>query len=125
MPSAVRGADEDVAQVPRRAGFARKSFGRGRRALRLVGVIGQFFVQPVQQRVQFGEDFAALGGANALRKIADRRIGLRQAGIAQKQARPEPLDGAAHDAVGVLRLDLAVGFDAEFVAAGRRRKTRG
>ena len=46
-------------------------------------------------------------------KFADRRIGLGQRGVAQKQARRETLDGAAHDAVGVLRLDLAVDLDGE------------
>ena len=47
------------------------------------------------------------------RKIADRRVGLRQRRVAQEQARRKPLDGAAHDAVGVLRLDLAVDLDAQ------------
>ncbi len=44
-------------------------------------------------------------------KVVDCRIGLGQGGVAQEQARRETLDGAADDAVGVLRLDLAVDLD--------------
>ncbi len=63
--------------------------------------------------MKLGEDLAVACGADALREIPDRRIGLRQGRVAQKQARRESLDGAAHDAIGVLRLDLAVDLDAQ------------
>ena len=71
--------------------------------------------EPVQQPVKLCESLATLFGADALGEIPHRLIGLRQCGVAQKQARPEPLDGAAHHAIGVLRLDFAVDLDPQFL----------
>ena len=100
------------AAVPR---FARERFApHWRLRLRRIGFVHQFGMQPVEQRVQFGENLAAVRGADRLRKFADRRIGLRQGGVAQEQARRKPLDGAAHHAVGVLGLHFAVDLDAQF-----------
>ena len=65
--------------------------------------------------MQFREHHAAAGVANFLRKVADRAVGLGQRGVAQEQARRKPLDGAAHHAIGVLRLDLAVDLDPQFL----------
>ena len=72
-------------------------------------------MQAIEQAVQFGERLAAARGADFLRKVADCGIGLRQCGVAQKQAGWKSLDGAAHHAIGALRLDLAVDLDAQFV----------
>ena len=76
---------------------------------------GDVFEQAIQQAVQFREHHAAARVANFLRKVADRAVGLRQRGVAQEQARRKALDGAAHHAVGVLRLDLAVDLDPQFL----------
>ena len=80
-----------------------------------VGVAGDIFVQAIQQAVQFGEHVAAARIANFLRKIADRAVGLGQRGVAQEQARRKALDRAAHDAIGVLGLDLAIDLDPQFL----------
>ena len=65
--------------------------------------------------MQFREHHAAARVANFLRKVADRAVGLGQRGVAQEQARRKALDGAAHHAIGVLRLDLAVDLDPQFL----------
>ena len=82
---------------------------------RVVVVVRHVFVQPVQQRVQFGEHFAAAWRRGRFARIrGSRASACVKRGVAQEQARRETLDGAAHDAVGVLGLDLAVDLDAQF-----------
>ena len=47
------------------------------------------------------------------RQVAHGIIRLGQSGAAQEQARRKPLQRSAHDAVGILRFDLAFDRDAE------------
>jgi hypothetical protein len=63
--------------------------------------------------VRLRQYIALAAGARPFRKIADRFVRRGQAGRAQEQARRKTLDGAADDAMGVLRLDLAVDVDAQ------------
>ena len=96
------------------AALAREGFcgGRRRRARRLV-FADHLLVQAIEQRVQFGERIAGVCRAQVERKVANRRIRLRQRCIAQEQARRKSLERAAHDSVGILRFDLAVDLDAQ------------
>ena len=70
-------------------------------------------MQAIEQRVQFRKRIAAVGGAQVEGKVRDGVVGLRQSGIAQKQARRKAFERAAHDAVGVLRFHLAFDIDAQ------------
>ena len=67
----------------------------------------------MQQGVQFGEPVAAIYRANIEGEITDVSIRRRQRRRAQKQARRKVLDGAAHHAIGILRLDLAIDLEAQ------------
>jgi len=70
-------------------------------------------MQPLQKGVQIRKTIAACRGADRLRKLTNRRVGLCQRRIAQEQTWRKPLDGAAHHAIGVLRLHLAVNLNAQ------------
>ena len=49
------------------------------------------------------------------REFADRGVRHGQRGFPQEQARRKPLDRAAHDALGIAGLDLALDVDRQFV----------
>ena len=85
------------------------------RCARRLGLVRHFGMQPVKQRVQFGENLARVPRRGSSGRIGRSPRRLRQGGVAQEQARRKPLDGAANHAVGVLRLHLAVDLDAQFV----------
>ena len=97
-----------------RAALARKGFRRGR--------------APAVARLVFADHLScsrcssACSSASTLPPFAARMSSANSriaasawvnARVAQEQARRKPLDGAAHHAVGILRLDLAVDFDAQ------------
>src|ERR1700722_14521624 len=100
----MRGADENMAEVARRAALPGEGLGRICGARRLIGVVGHLFVKAVEQRVKLGQACATVGGTDALREIPDRRIGLRQSRVAKKQTGSKSLEGAADDAIRVLGL---------------------
>ena len=54
-----------------------------------------------------------LGAAKRGGVGGERPVGTGERGLAQEEGRREPLDRAAHDAGGVLGLDLALDHDAE------------
>src|SRR3984957_2059238 len=111
---AARRAEEQMRHVAGNAAFARERFGgRHRRRPRRGVFADRLIVQSIQQSVQVLQRIAAIGRANVESKILDSRISLRQGRIAQEQARRETLERTAHDAVGILRLDLAVDLDAQ------------
>ena len=118
----MRGADEDMRQILGRAALARESLGgicRRRLTWRSSPAISSN--RRSSKPCSSASIVAAARGADFLRKVADRAVGLGQRGVAQEQARRKALDRAAHHAVGVLRLDFAVDLDPQFARAGRRR----
>ena len=91
----------------------REGFAGSRHHIRHLDVKHHFPVQPFQQSVHLRQCIACATPARAFREIADRFVRRSQRGRTQEQARRETLDGAADDAMAVLRLDLAIDIDAK------------
>ena len=125
MAQATGGCDEDVGEVLTDAALERKGLGGRGRGVGGIGVVAHALVQAPEHEVQQVEHVvsgivAALGG-----EIGDARIGIGERGLAQVEAGRKSLDGAAHHALGVARLDLALDQDGELAQRSLRGEDMG
>ena len=108
-----------MGQVLAHAAPQRERLGGGGADMGRIGVVDDLMAHPIEQPVQKRRATSVVPAWRAVAgELDDRRIGARQRGLAQIEARRKALHRAADDAVG--RLGLHFAFDAGREAARER-----